>query len=53
MRFLANARDYSVICDIGETRGDSRNESPLFRKVREDPPDEKPLIQGILPVYYL
>jgi len=30
MRFLANARNDSVICDIGESRGDSHNESPLL-----------------------
>jgi hypothetical protein len=30
MRFLANARNDSILCDIGESRGDSLSESPLL-----------------------
>ncbi len=30
MRFLANAQNDSVLYDIGESRGDSCNESPLL-----------------------
>jgi len=30
MRFLANARNDSILCGIGESRGDSLSESPLL-----------------------
>jgi len=35
MRFLANARNYSVLCDIGESRGDSLSESPLLSPLQQ------------------
>ena len=52
MRFLANARNDSILCSIGESRGDSLSESPLLSPYTTTSPCHSERQRGISFTYF-
>jgi len=52
MGFLANARNDSILCGIGESRGDSLSESPLLSPNTTTSPCHSERQRGIPLTYF-